>query len=348
MPFRFSRQASNALDASARLIEDLRNAPIRNRDTRFRLAQQNMLAYTFDGGIPGWAAASGLNSMPFRDVVFQAVQNAKDEGEFFHGADFVVKDNAASKVTGDIYETVTSAVLWETAVAWNRFMRGGAWNTTPRYARPQVAPSSSRQVAVLNLPRRYDWVRLLTPAAREQIRAFREHLGTRGLAMPTSTPDIAIVVLPESERSNSAWTASLNDISHASQRVLADAHTRLQGKIEPGEIILAIALKTSLRSDRLYQPLYEANVMEFLLERRLGAPRVEFEVHTLDAEGTGAQQTYAAAALSSAAGDDPHRAIRELYVPQNANQVVQRFMGFLNERTALIDAAPTLIPPPHT
>lgn len=335
MPFRFSSVATQALAPAARLIQDLRNAPVRGRDTQFRLAQQNILAYTYDAEIPGWTSP-GLNSMPFREVVLQAIGNAHDEGRLLFGADYSFNSNAVSKVTGDIYEIVTSAVLWETAAAWNRFMRGDAWRATPRYARPQVAPSPNRQVAILNLPRRYDWVKLLTPDAQEQIREFRARLADSDLAMPTSTPDIAIVILPASEQQNPVWTTDLGDISLQSQRVLDDAHRTLEGKIEPGELVLAIALKTSLRSDRLYQPLYEANVMEFLLERHLGAPRVEFEVHTLTAEGTGAAVTYSAAALSSAGSDDPHRAIRELYVPANAGQVVQRFIGFLNERTALV------------
>ncbi|MFT4282012.1 Cfr10I/Bse634I family restriction endonuclease [Microbacterium sp.] len=335
MPFRFSSVATQALAPELRLIADLRNAPVRGRDTQFRLAQQNMLAYTFDAGVPGWTSP-GLNSMPFREVVLQAISNAHDEGHLLYGADYTSNANAVSKVTGDIYEIVTSAVLWDTAAAWNRFMRGQPWRTTPRYARPQVSPSLNRQVAVLNLPRRYDWVKLLTPKAQKKIRKFRNRLAKSNLAMPTSTPDIAIVILPTSEQANPVWATDLGDISLASQRILDNAHRTLEGKIEPGELVLAMALKTSLRSDRLYQPLYEANVMEFLLEGHLGAPRVEFEVHTLTAEGTGAVVTYSAAALSSAGSKDPHRAIRELYVPANAGQVVQRFIGFLNERTALV------------
>ena len=336
MPFRFSSVASEALAPNERLVLDLRNAPVRGRDTKFRLAQQNMLAYTFDSGVPGWTAP-GLNSMPFRSVALQAISNAHDEGKLFYGPDYDIKDNAVSKVTGDVYEVVTSAVLWETAAAWNRVMRGEPWRTTPRYAGPKVAPSPRRQVAVLNLPRRYDWVRLLTSEAQASIREYREQLRAHGLAMPTSTPDVAIVILPASVSDNPIWATDLSDISLTSQQTLERAHRLLAGKVEPGEIILAIALKTSLRSDRLYQPLYEANVMEFLLEGHLGAPRVEFEVHTLSAAGTGAEATYAAAALSSAAGNDPHRAIRELYVPEHAGQVVQRFINFLNERTALVD-----------
>jgi hypothetical protein len=93
-----------------------------------------------------------------------------------------------------------------------------------------------------------------------------------------------------------------------------------------------------LRSDRLYQPLYEANIMQLLLEGHLGAPQVEFEVHTLEHMGTRARTTYEAASLFSVLGPErvKHRAIRELYVPDNAQELARRLLSFLNERTSWI------------
>ncbi|MFJ2117431.1 Cfr10I/Bse634I family restriction endonuclease [Micromonospora chalcea] len=335
MPFRFSQVAVQALDPAMRLIEDLRSAPVRGRDTEFRLAQQNMLAYTFDTSVPGWGPP-GLNGMPFLDVARQPVINAKEEGRLLYGPDFAVKGNAVAKVTGDIYEVLTTAILWETAAHWNTYMCGGRWPTSPRYAKPSVAPSPRRQVAVLNLPRKYDWVRLLVKEAQQEIGSIRAKLAERNLTMPTSTPDIAIVVLPEEAGDDDTWRTPLGNLARPGQQVLAQAHRRVQGRIEPGEIILAMALKSSLRSDRLYQPLYEANVMQFLLEGHLNAPRVEFEVHALTAEGTGAEKIYQAASIHSAGTDKAHRAVRELYKPANATQIVQRFLQFLNDRMALV------------
>jgi len=110
--------------------------------------------------------------------------------------------------------------------------------------------------------------------------------------------------------------------------------------VEPGEIVLAVAFKVSLRSDRLYQPLYEANIMQLLLEGSLGAPRVEFEVHTLDRSGTDAVNTYAAASLFgvATARDDVHRAVRELYEPISATDLAKRLFSFLAERMSLVAA----------
>ncbi|MFD6568302.1 Cfr10I/Bse634I family restriction endonuclease [Micromonospora profundi] len=344
MPFRFSQVATRALAPSMRLIEDRRSAPVRGRDTEFRLAQQNMLAYTFDTSIPGWGPP-GLNGMPFLEVAKQPVVNAEAEGQLLYGADFNVKGNAVAKVTGDIYEVLTSAILWETAAHWNAYMCGGVWPSAPRYSRPSVASSPARQVAVLNLPRKYDWVRLLVKEARREIDAIRAELAKRELTMPTSTPDIAIVVLPDDVRDDDIWRTSLGNLSRFGQQVIAQAHRRVEGRIEPGEIILAMALKSSLRSDRLYQPLYEANVMQFLLEGHLKAPRVEFEVHALNADGTDAVNIYQAASIHSAGTENAHRAVRELYKPANATQIVQRFLHFLNDRMDLVTDAAR--PPRH-
>lgn len=337
MPFRHSEVSTLGLEVEHRQITDLRNAPVRGRDTQFRLAQQNMLAYTFEAALPGWGPA-GLNSMPFLDVVRQCTSNALAEGALLYGADFEIKSAAVAKVTGDVYEVLTSGILWDAAAYWNRAMAGGSWVTSPRYSRPTVAADPKRQVAVLNLPRRYDWVRLLVPSAQEEIRRMRERLAAYQLTMPTSTPDLAVVVLPDHLWDDDFWRTPVTRLGLAEQQVLGTAYRKLEGQVEPGEIILAMALKASLRSDRIYQPLYEANVMQLLLEGHLGAPRVEFEVHVLSAAGTDAERVYQAANLHSAFGGDPHRAVRELYQPANATQIVTRFFSFLNGRTSLVPA----------
>src|SRR6266516_4063622 len=75
-------------------------------------------------------------------------------------------------------------------------MAEGTWPAAPWYARPTVTPGGKRQVAVLNLPRDYDWVQLLVPSAQEEIAEIREHLAQKRIGLPTSTPDLAGVALP--------------------------------------------------------------------------------------------------------------------------------------------------------
>jgi hypothetical protein len=340
VPFTFSVAASKKLSEDEFCVTDLREAPVRRRDTRFRLAQQNMLQYTFSSFIPGFAQDNpGINGMPYQNLVDRALENAHAEGEWRFGNEYEVKSSAVAKVTGDIFEIISSAIVWNAAARWNQCMAGGTWpSTSPRYARPTLKPSPSRQVAVLNLPRRYDWVKLLVPEAQAEIAAIRKQLSAGGMGLPTSTPDLAIVVLPAEYREDEGWRKELSNLHRDNQIVLENAHKLLAGRVEPAEIVLAVAFKVSLRSDRLYQPLYEANIMQLLLEGRLGAPRVEFEVHTLDRFGTDALNTYTAASLFgvATARTDVHRAVRELYEPDSASDLVRRVLGFLNERMALV------------
>ena len=340
MPFAFSIEETDALPERDRLVEDRRNNPVRNRSTVFRLAQYNMLAYTFPDFVPGFTNA-GINRFDFAQLVARPVENAVREGQHFFGQEFVVTREQVAKVAGDVFETVEAAIHWNAAARWNRLMRVGDWEGNPRYPRPGAARAPNRQIAVLSLPRGYDWVRLLTPAAAEVVQALRDELAQTDLMLPTSTPDLLVVALPAEYRGEERFLEPLRDLGRSSQRILSQLHREMEGRIEPEEFILAIALKKSLRSDRLYQPLYEANIMQLLLEGRLGAPQVDFEVHTLQSAGTKAVETYRSASLAAVATRhaEPHRAVRDLHEPAHAEQLVRRFLSFL-------DARMSRVPPP--
>ena len=205
MPYVFSEVATRALDEVDRCITDLRNAPIRGRNTRFRLAQQNMVAYTFADFVPGFSASVVHNTTPYSEIIEQPLINADLEGRLFFDVDYVTAGNARAKVAGDIFEVVSAAVMWNIAARWNVYMMDGAWPTRTAYPRPDAKPSENRMVAVLNLPRDFDWVRLLTPEATDIINGLRHELGKSALRLPTSTPDLAVVILPETRRYDGLW-----------------------------------------------------------------------------------------------------------------------------------------------
>jgi hypothetical protein len=339
VPFVFDPHVTDELPDERRCVEDRRNNPVRGRATLFRLSQQNMLDYTYQEFVPGFAP-TGINRLGFEQLVAKPTDNARAEGDHLYGDQFRVTTEQVAKVEGDLFEVIESAILWNAAARWNAYMAGEEWATTPRYTRPHLAPDTERQVAVLNLPRRFDWVRMLEPGARDAVQAVRAQLEAHDLLLPTSTPDILIVVLPEEYRNDPTFRTELPNLQHDAQGTIGGAYRLLEGRIAAGEFILAIALKKSLRSDRLYQPLYEANVMQLLLEGKLGAPRVDFEVHTLESAGTGAQDTYRAVSLAAVATDhaQPHRAIRELHHPSSPDALVRRFLTFLDTRMALVGA----------
>jgi hypothetical protein len=312
MPFIFSQVTTQALAEPDRCVEDLRNKPIKGRKTRFRLMSDNSIAYTFADFIPGFSSSAVYNTMPYHEFVDQPLKNAYDEGRLFFGADFAVDSNARAKVVGDSFEVVSAAIMWNIAARWNTYTEEGTWPQRSAYQRPNAARNETRQVGVLDLPREYDWVRLLTADAAGKINSLRAELSEGGMTLPTSTPDLAVVVLPETHRYDPLWKTELH------------------------EILLGVAFKRSLRSDRVYQPLYEANIMQLLLEGHLGAPPLQFDVYTLEHSGTNAIRTYGAASLYSVLMSEQvkHRAIRELYVPDDAQELARRFLNFLNNWTA--------------
>jgi hypothetical protein len=337
VPFVFDPNVTDELPAGSRCVEDRRDNPVRGRQTLFRLSQQNMLDYTFHDFVPGFAPP-GINRLAFEELVGRPTSNARSEGQHLYGDQFRVTTEQVAKVEGDLFEVIESAILWNAASRWNTHMAGGDWAAVPRYSRPKLKPDAERQIAVLNLPRRFDWVRMLEPGARDAVQAVRTALEEHDLLLPTSTPDILVVVLPEECRSDPIFRTELENLRHDAQSTISTAYRLLEGRIAAGEFLLAIALKKSLRSDRLYQPLYEANVMQLLLEGKLGAPRVDFEVHTLESAGTAARDTYRAVTLAAVATDhaQPHRAIRELHHPTSPDALVRRFLAFLDARMALV------------
>ena len=235
MPFTFSVESTNALPESARMIEDRRSNPVHGRKTKFRLLQYNMLAYTFPDFVPGFTNA-GINRFDFDDLVARPVQNARAEGELFFGQDMVLTDQQIAKVEGDAFETIEAAIHWNTAARWNRLMRGGDWPAQPRYARPRLTPAANRQVAVLSLPRGYDWVRLLSPAAAAAVTALRDELGQRDLLLPTSTPDLLVVALPAEYRDDDRFVTELPNLGLDSQRLLGAIHREMEQRIDAASL----------------------------------------------------------------------------------------------------------------
>src|SRR6266508_6699745 len=131
MPFAFDPALSATLPAELRPIEDRRDNPVRGRPTLFRLAQANMLAYTFPDFVPGWAAG-GVNRLPFPQLLGRPIENAIRYGQQIYGQQFEVSSNQIAKVAGDIFQEVEAGMLWNAAARWNRYMTGEEGRREPR------------------------------------------------------------------------------------------------------------------------------------------------------------------------------------------------------------------------
>ena len=109
--------------------------------------------------------------------------------------------------------------------------------------------------------------------------------------------------------------------------LLEDGYKDLEGKIGPSDLLMAIAIKRTMRSDRLYQPLFEANILKYLIQGVMGARTFRFHVYTGSNEGADVEGQYKAASLVSLMlGKQPERAIDKLMLSTNPIQTAQAIL----------------------
>ena len=77
-------------------------------------------------------------------------------------------------------------------------------------------------------------------------------------------------------------------------------HGRESGQtLEGRHFLFAIAVKTSTRSDRLYQALFEANVLKYILGYVLRGPAIRFHAHLETFANADVVGRYKAASMTS-------------------------------------------------
>ncbi|WPZ35517.1 Cfr10I/Bse634I family restriction endonuclease [Thalassobaculum sp. OXR-137] len=263
----------------------------------------------------------------FRAYRSQATENVSEAGRINFGADFHLTKQQLGKVDGDVFEILSAAAMWNAVAAWNRFMDGGAWDSTVFNCPPNAVPTPARKVAVVKLPRNFDTTRLFKEEVRRDIEAFQGALHARDLQLGLSSPDIVGVRLPHPLPEDCGiFLQSLPNLRNENRGLLESAHERIIGKLEGRSFLFAIAVKTSTRSDRLYQPLFEANVLKFLIGVVLRGAAFRFHVHMETFDGANVIERYKAAGLVSLlTGAEPRRAVDKVYQalqPTDTAQVI--------------------------
>ena len=234
------------------------------------------------------------------DYMRQFTSNAQAAVRHFHGDAFAIGPNALSKVEGDVFELLEAAALWNGMAVWNRYMDTGVW-TSPHLAIPAGAvPTPRRKVAVLKLPRGYDPTRLFRDDVRATIRAHEASLRLRHMELGLSSPDIVGVRIPHpTPPAFEPFMTPLESMDGPTVTRLEHARELVEGTLEASSFLLAIAVKRSTRSDRLYQPLFEANVLKYLVVHVLQGAALRFHVHMESLEGADVVGAYQAASLIS-------------------------------------------------
>lgn len=294
--------------------EDRRVDRVRGRDTQFRFKQRSSMHCTFDAFMPGTDNDPDL-TRTYDTYLNQFRSNALTAGNVVFGSAFDVKSSAIAKVEGDVFELLEAGALWAATSAWNNFMDTGIWNSQAFVCPPGAVATPTRKMAIVKLPRGYDATRLFKPEIRAAIQAHESALRLRGMELGLSSPDIVGVRLPYPlPPSLSAFMSPVADLTQPNLDLLESAHRLLEDKIDATGFLLAIAVKRTTRSDRLYQPLFESNILKYLIEFVLRGAAFRFYAHLGSFDGADVVGRYRAASLISLIrGGTPGPAVDALY-----------------------------------
>lgn len=327
MPFSFQHEEVCPNCPYGQCFEDRRINVVRGRDTKFRFRQIAAMNCTFTDFMPG-SENDPEPSRSFETYLNQFTQNATLAGRALFGTDFDVKTSAIAKVEGDVFELLEAGAFWNAASAWNRFMDSGAWSSKA-FSKPSTAVATpTRKIAVVKLPRGYDATKLFRPEIRSDILAHEAALSARGMALGLSSPDIVGVRLPHPLPPElQCFVEPAENLSSDNLEKLENAHRLLEGKIESSGFLFAVAVKRTTRSDRLYQPLFEANVLKYLIEVVLRGAAFRFYAHLNSFEGADVKRHYRAASLISLArGGTPTKAVDVLYLALSPRDSAQSIL----------------------
>lgn len=249
---------------------------MKDRDTHYRLLQHRSMACTFDAGVPGFCEELSPET-PFADFTGQCVSNAKAAGHYVEaerpevfGDDieqsFFFTPGQQGKVKGDIFESLCCAVLWNSCCYLSGTYSG---YIDPKIAELLSAVRTPYPVSAITLGDNYPLSKLFTPEASAQFLEFERALLERGTSLCYSTPDL-IVFRVKDEELNALLTDPIGNITESTIRTLAGVKNIVAGRLTPSDILLASGLKTSIRSDRMYQFLFEANAWKAIWRKVYG------------------------------------------------------------------------------
>lgn len=302
----------------------------RGRTTKFQLTQARVMDCALDAFVPGTDGDPdpGRPSAAYRA---QALANAERSGNIVWPGQFQLSAGQKGKVDGDIYETMEAAALWNAAAVWNNFMDTGTWASKVFKQPTGAVPTPTRKVAIIKMARGADTTKLLNKKARAEYQAFEGALQTKAMELRLSTPDILGLRIPDPMPAGFAqFLTPLQDLTYSSQDRLETAWEDIQNTLEGRHFLFAIAVKTSTRSDRLYQALFEANVLKYILGYVLRGPAIKFYAHLETFANADVVGRYKAASMTSLlAGGTPSKAIDETYQALSPRDTAQRILDDL-------------------
>lgn len=284
-------------------IEYVGDQEFEDRNTAFRLNQTPGWKCAFDSFVPGFENDDHHEDYSF--YVQQLIDNAHTAGNHLFDADhwgditpdeFFLTAQQEGKVRGDTYELLVRAVLWNCCAHWNRYVRDDSWELE----QPHPDTELDEELGVITLGDNYDIQRLFEPEYRTLYLEIMDQLEEQNTNLSLSTPD-AIVFrtsnLPDEEREYFREKMTHFDADEVAR--LETSRDRVEGHLVPADIIGAIGIKTSIRSDRLYQLIFEANAWGTIFRTLFGADTCRYYVMTTESYGANEQKVDQAVWLPS-------------------------------------------------
>jgi hypothetical protein len=292
------------------------------------MRQNTALACTFSDFVPG-TDNDPVPHRTFSEYLTHIQANSLAAGQVLFANDFVVQGAAIAKVGGDIFELVEAATLWNAAAVWNNYMDTGNW-TSEVFSVPQGSvPTPSRKIAIVKLRRGYDPTLLFKDEVRREIKAHEQALKLRNMELGLSAPDIVGIRIPHpTPPEYLPFLTPLPNLGPDARDRVEQTHRAIEGTLDGRGFLFAIAVKTSTRSDRLYQPLFEANVLKYLVTEVLRGAAFRFNVHMGSFAGADVEGHYRAASLVSLLkGGEPELAVDKLYLAEKPADTAQEVLN---------------------
>lgn len=275
MPFELTRDDICITCPHGMCVQYIReqSKKMKDRDTLYRIGQASGLACAFDHWIPGFSklAPSDLKIIDFSE---QVIRNAKTAGAVLEAqepnrfgeveAPFIVTAGQSGKVRGDTFEMLCRAIFWNCAALSSRQSQEP---TSSSFSIPTSFHTKARQddIAILTLGDNYDLKKLLTEESSRMLSAFEANLDRASTSIQYSTPDVVCINISKQGPDVKTFFGHLiENLDRSNQERLSTARSHLEGKVRPQDIRFAAGIKTSIRSDRMYQFLYEANSWKFI------------------------------------------------------------------------------------
>lgn len=292
---------------------------MKDRDTLYRISQSSAMACSFD------LSLNSTSDPDFMNLVEKMISNAESAGMFFDSKNsgpfqsqreskFVLTANQKGKVRGDSFETLLYAHLWNYLAHHN------------------TNPTNQTKFAFLNLGDNFDLRRLFTKMDKKKIDDLLVGLDKKGMNISYSTPDLILVditKLPDSIIEQ--FSLPIETLSKQNQQLMQSAKDSILGLITAADVKFAIGVKTSIRSDRMYQFLYEACAWKFIWEYSFGISKQKYFTITTQTFGADPRKLKSVKFSGFTGVNNAQRAIDGVSTVKNTAQLRNWFNSVFSE-----------------